>query len=1476
MSEQIINNFNKGMHSGIDPSVFPEGSYRTMRNGHIFSRNDRGFVVTNITKPSVAFSLTEGYVPIGSCEFNGKLYIMSYNGNSTPMVEFGVYTPGATSPYSPLATLSDAEGSGRPLRIDASLIGYSKDHLVSMFPRASYDGSVNLYICDGFNANIVVNTEREYIHTSVNPLEVSDFAQFKSLDSMPEIEAEVIDGGYMKPGNYFFAFRYTTKDYNSTIFFNQIGPYCISEDDRGTLDIEDITLPKSVKLTIEGMDADYRHVEIGVLRYFGETEVQSTEMYLVTKKFTTDGDVYIDGKEDKINLTPEELLKNNILVSTCKSHLQHNNRYFGANWTSDIKDLHDKLARAAGRIIPEYVIKTGDNDEQMITDAFSRNYADINSYKEMKYKAGECYPFAVSFVISGKYITDAYPICGYDSNEVDKGPVTEIGTVSHTVVNDVIHAQLGGKSYKGYELYIQNKGLYRFPFASTLVGSKYNTSEWRRRLYLGMMGVKFDTSLLENDLADVDVTAVLIMQGNRVENWESQGVCVPLMSQIMVHRPEIYNTPYDINIYTNQIISFGDGVTPVYFPWYHRAVANQLNEEEDVDIYRYHNFPVLTIRGTVAPENWHKPIMSYRQWGYASPFHKRNDFDSHDSYAGSDGWIVNPANKNIGIDFNNKERVYVFFGNPDPVYFDYTISNNSMVEVDKYAYMSPDKVNESNLFSGFIRSLYKIPGDDIPDILINCIGVSENKATGSITKPYGPTGYRSLHRGFEYVIRPSESHMDISAFINPFNSERIFSEGVIMRAVSDNSIVPDDNGCISRMKSVFEVFGPLNPDENGEDASYFSTHIKGRRRIDLTNAGIMLNRLMLRNEYQISEADIRAPGPDSDGVYQGWYIPLQDWSTLDLTTIQKEENKYLSLPVIITNMSLKSSSYRYFKSVADDIAYTYSDFINECYRHNPDTEDCYSLAKASFIINNERYYPISSIKPSDITTKALYKGDIFSQVVTFRLNRWSHEPLHNPEEEDYRHGQVAQVFLECTKNHNLRISDIDQTFFPYAQKMGFDIQDFAFKSNSERLTNESWSYNAGHMELHGLFSRYGIDLEDPIAATDKPNRVYWSSIYTDGSFEDAYRDIASSNYKDFNAENGAIQKIIKHSDRLFIIQERGISQLYEANTLEQSQDSSSIIIGDPGVLYPHTHELSTYGTQHPESIVTGANGVYGVDWMQKKIWSLQLKISDRGNYFHLVEDLMESKSLRTFFKDLEGNNYKPMNPLVNTLFAGTPLGIASGADQELGKIYFTFHTGTEIKTLVYDENQQVFIGYYDYTPNIYIPFRNKCLMFKAGSVNVLQPEGATTYNNTTEAEEALGPFVLEFYVNGISGQKNLSNLQKEYILHRIFGSDNLLKLDAYVKDIEWSTEYQDSKFGSIEDKDEFWRTPYFEDHVWNVPVSVAEQTGGNKGPEGTAVYETFEAGSTMRGEWLKVKLTYRGIEEIYIKNIVTDILNSFS
>lgn len=450
------------------------------------------------------------------------------------------------------------------------------------------------------------------------------------------------------------------------------------------------------------------------------------------------------------------------------------------------------------------------------------------------------------------------------------------------------------------------------------------------------------------------------------------------------------------------------------------------------------------------------------------------------------------------------------------------------------------------------------------------------------------------------------------------------------------------------------------------------------------------------------------------------------------------------------------------------------------------------------------------------------------------------------------------------------------------------------------------TYNEGYHELGGPMRKIGIDVNAPVPTTNKSNRVYWSDLHVDGSFDDAYRNIRAGNYKDFNHENGEIYKIVKHNNYLFVIQDKGISQLYEAGRLEQSDDSSSIIIGDPNVLNNYTKELSRYGTQHPESVISTENGVYGIDWKQKKIWYIGLKVSEKGSYFYLVEDLIETKSLRMLFKDLEGDNYKPMTSLVNDLFNDDcqTRGLVAGYDNEHGKVYFTFHleklySTSYIDTLVYDEQQGMFIGFYDYTPNIYLQYRNQLFMYnrfaqqdnnESQLTKIWSLEAGESYDNfyqlmtddpEPELQRGVNKFKLVFYVNGVTGQKNLSNIQKEYIVHQLFASDNLLKTDDtanLMRKIEWETEYQQSSLDlsmiTPVDGGKFWKLPTFEDHMWNIPIDV--QSSANAGPNGTTTFDTFEAGSTMRGSWLKVTITYSGNEKIFIKNCITNVLNSYS
>ena len=109
---------------------------------------------------------------------------------------------------------------------------------------------------------------------------------------------------------------------------------------------------------------------------------------------------------------------------------------------------------------------------------------------------------------------------------------------------------------------------------------------------------------------------------------------------------------------------------------------------------------------------------------------------------------------------------------------------------------------------------------------------------------------------------------------------------------------------------------------------------------------------------------------------------------------------------------------------------------------------------------------------------------------------------------------------------------------------------------------------------------------------------------------------------------------------------------------------------------------------------------------------------------------------------------------------------------------------------------------------------------------VMQPE--TGADCMIEADGDLQYFELTFYVNGVN--KGLSNIEKDYILHRLFASPNLLNHEDYhnmlVREIEWSTEYQGSSLDlsaltdGRNDVDKFWKTPIFEEHQWKIPIDV--------------------------------------------------------
>lgn len=1465
-----VNSFSGGMKNGIDPTIFPQDSVLVMRNGHIFSQDENRYVVTNIKSPAQAFTLRSGYWPIGSAEFNDDLYIMSFNGTNIEIGRYGLYEGIYT--YKALHTLQ-TDGGLMDFNILASKIGYVTCEQVEMFARKSFDDTVNLYICDGLNANIVINSGLIYQDTTDNPLVPSEVNMFKSVSNIPNVIGEVIDGGYLKPGNYFIAIRQTTSDLNSTGFCSQVGPFCISGDNKGLLDKNSIRTERSIKLSLSNLDEDYKYIEVALIRYFGENGAISVDMNIITRKFINPGTIILTGMESTVSITAEELLMNSIEKDMCMTHVQHENRYFGANWKNKDNDQHHHLIEIARRIIPHFSIKNEGTDEEMIAIAKTRNYSNLNAMDEMKYKAGEIYPFAVSFVINGKYGTDAFPICGYDSNLVSYGQV-------RTSIDN----------YQG------NQGLYRFPFDS--LTDIYTDGSARRRQHYAMMGVTFDTTLavqyiLDNDV-DIDITSMTIMQGERVRNFISQGVVLPMIDRIVVH-PEKYSQYVLLNGYkgyADQIIALGDGAQRTFFPFMIKGVQSASSvKENDVLNRDKFQFPVHAFRGRGFDNNeiWG----AHELWGYASAFFNQENYGH--------GIVVG---ENDSIKHNNGfERVF-YHEDADLASVDgdeAIIASNMMTQADHFAFFSPDEMHEHRNFNGFLRTLYSInnsTGYQKSNVMKRPVILSwPNIRVSDEVK------FNSYDKPFLYLLSTD------TVTQSNFTDSQLCCRAVEMTYVPEDLIIPDDNGCISRMKSIFEIFGDFT--QEGYNGSYIQNNVVGKTRRQLTDAGLMLNRLMFKEESQTEGAELIVPSWDGSDC-----IPFQGWRW------NNEPN--CSLPLIMTNVSMKSAPYQAFQSpnVVDGLT-VFSDYVCEKYLYDPDAVDVYDHFLNQFNVYMEKYHPVANIvTPLIPTSVTVYKGDIYGQVVTFRLNRFSHEAGNNAKAADWRHGQLVTSYLESTKNHNLRSTTDDDMFWPYAGEVGYSLLDFAYASNVARMGKESWVYNEGNHELAGLLCKYGVDINIPVQSEKNPNRVYFSNKHIIGSYEDAYRSIPSQQYRDINFEYGDIIKLVSFGGELFAIMENGIVQMYTNNKTAAVDDSSSIIIGDPEVLYEETRPLFDAGTQNKESVVIGDNGFFCIDWKNRKILYTSKKVSDKGSVFFSTEDLCLTKSLNTFFYDMLATAHPDhqiyLHQALNGDVNGKFLGIVSGFNMNKHEAYFTFHftksDGTQVSdTLVFNEMEGKFTGYYDYKANNYMQYGNEVLMFNKynagtlitllagtdipGMIPTQLPDGDKVYNTnaypTVWRQEACdkrnnffkvvgnrnsNPFKIVFYVNGMSEQNNLSNYEKEFLINHIFASDNLLKTDAdiptFLRNITWETEYQSSSTDINADQNAFWKTPEYKEHTWRVPVDV--QSSASDGPQGTDSFNTFEPGSTLRGPWMKVTITYTGEDKIFIKNVVTKFIISKS
>lgn len=415
---QHINTFGQGIKRGMDYTILPQSSYTYLLNGTLVSRDEKGFVITGVKGTIIRASFSDLETPIGSVEFNGVLYIITEKivDSDSFICVYSLKGSDGTGWVNNMLIVPN--GPDNKLEIPSELLGFSRDRLLQVFAKESYDGSVDLYICDGLNPNAVINTglDRDGKKTDNQYKEFThseQFSFFKSIVKVPEVDASVESIGNLKPGTYYFYLRYEDTSLNATPFIKEIGPINIYAGEDIVVGVENENeerVSKKIVLSIYDTDPIYNKVSIAVVYYFGSDGILSRENFMIDKSISIDKTVNyftFTGDEPLRNITTEEIIADNIPYNTSETHLQLHNRYYGANWKRGNID-YDKLKEFARRVIPRAVLHKDNNFDK---------YHDINN-SENEYMEKEIYPFGISFLIDGSFKTPVFPVCGWREGDV--------------------------------------------------------------------------------------------------------------------------------------------------------------------------------------------------------------------------------------------------------------------------------------------------------------------------------------------------------------------------------------------------------------------------------------------------------------------------------------------------------------------------------------------------------------------------------------------------------------------------------------------------------------------------------------------------------------------------------------------------------------------------------------------------------------------------------------------------------------------------------------------------------------------------------------------------------------------------------------------------------------------------------------------------------------------------------------------------
>ena len=1498
--EPIINHFYKGLETDKHVEMRDQDTLLENECFRVIDVDGHGLINTNLLgndykEDELGFKITQGFIPVGKSVYNGISFILSFN-QTTSEFEIGTFpspkwnnTGGFEPKYAPLKNylaannplqyqflypLDDVSYQNQlqlpGIRNNFRITGANNApwnigvRMMSVVTRLNYDNSVNIYFADGENATRVINcgfnvftgflTRQCY---SDNMFECAINLLNESNKPVRLYEAagsfNIGYNGQYKCGTNVYYFRYLDENFNPTSYQSCSGSIMIIPSDENTVGNAhalvggpgDKITNKSVTLKIETgqygsevIDTAYKYIEIAYVRtiennvkeafrYAARFEVQSL-VNEATNNSRDYSEILLTDAEEKFNVSLTEIItpKRADIVGRHLSESE-SRLWVGKTKTKDYdwKELYDYAITIEALPYSDIVVDKKPHDTGVLPGEVGyKHYRTF--YDKAHYMCGEAYALGVQFLMkdSGKW-SESFPITSGDY-------YNDFTTPSST----------------------NTKGIIRMP--SQAVYNPFGLTD--KDMYV--LGLTFNIPTTTTYISD-NVSAIRFTRAKRRPNQLYQGLISKVFCSASDPAFGRYGNAQDFTIptfrfyypYTFMIIP--DPPVPLS-PWWANA-ANVPRGKGPSFVY-YAN-----LRSFPSPAVFMPPA---------------EDVDDGREYGTR---VISLADWVENYFYESGVNEY---GGP-------------------YAYT---KLRCDVPWRIWVSESDKIVADGMLHWTSISYGMLGGLVSVSSTKPFSGLSYKgdrkAFHRGpgailpgwnkgkfgiysLDYAIFPERFKQSsylvkkLAQFDPVTTEEKDFTDFGVTAPPNTR-----DSSTIVLRRYLIDVYQwsyVLKPSRSGDSNTIFSGQVYGIRPWDIMPIADFVSYYKEGSGDAYDRGDFDNDNSKDEDDYSTNYIQRTqtDFHFYWWDQKNKKRNKGRG-ELNIRNLEFGVAPYLGIDFTGlgwEEWPYYWLNDLVGLYMTNPD-DPGFDITKW-YSPENLDYFPI---------TQHFYKNEFedTNNIVAFRGDSFPGHGyikyLTNPQYDPYTrddsydsfiakgegqcaYGQVLGFYAEHNSVVGLRHpeypslntspNELDHESF-YPALLPHDPANYAIYNRAR----ESYRYNEGYSNQLSELRSAGFNIQIAFRQQEFQGRICFSDRYIENAFVDQWRNIDLGSHKDFSGK-GILNGLIGTKERLYSFWTNGVMLHVPSQPTSVATNTGEVVIGQQGeVLSDKAYEITKdYGLQHTQAVGESINYIYFVDALNRAI----VQIPKGSAQFDVIsiKQGINSLLLSEFDAINHHSDYRYQIPDLPSFGEG----IVIGFNKKYKEVYFGYRCKpnretTLRNTFIFNES----IGRFTGTHKIFVPMYITIVEdFYGMEVPELGSSIKRFFIWDREFDSNGNPNACKFFFQTYESYFT-SVINKYSSVEKIYDSVELQMNNENAVSVRYETQYQTGLHAPFnQPTTPLYVKPKYRENKFEFPVIRC--IVGN---------DHYQPGSAMRGQNMKVKVSFLTNNRIFVKSITVHVRQS--